>query len=246
MGHITEINEGEVIDLNLPILNSRNAKVVIEEADCDAQMNFDDVEIFDEVDNDVDDSTVMPSDQTSCKIEEISQKEDEIEQKIYAHTIGDHFVRFFYSLLQNPTPEAQQKLILLFLETSTFVFQKHIVVGVVNILQKLKFLTPINNCVLEATQFSASPTPNRVQTTPRSFYEFTYDIRYCNNLIFQYLEGVEVEVGGVAHIKNIFRDAFNGLTESMQHISWKQIFLLVPLSLNERTYVIQKMEFQVV
>jgi hypothetical protein len=219
MGHITEINEGEVIDLNLPILNSRNAKVVIEEADCDAQMNFDDVEIFDEVDNDVDDSTVMPSDQTSCKIEEISQKEDEIEQKIYAHTIGDHFVRFFYSLLQNPTPEAQQKLILLFLETSTFVFQKHIVVGVVNILQKLKFLTPINNCVLEATQFSASPTPNR---------------------------GVEVEVGGVAHIKNIFRDAFNGLTESMQHISWKQIFLLVPLSLNERTYVIQKMEFQVV
>jgi hypothetical protein len=219
MGHITEINEGEVIDLNLPILNSRNAKVVIEEADCDAQMNFDDVEIFDEVDNDVDDSTVMPSDQTSCKIEEISQKEDEIEQKIYAHTIGDHFVRFFYSLLQNPTPEAQQKLILLFLETSTFVFQKHIVVGVVNILQKLKFLTPINNCVLEPTQFSASPTPNR---------------------------GVEVEVGGVAHIKNIFRDAFNGLTESMQHISWKQIFLLVPLSLNERTYVIQKMEFQVV
>jgi hypothetical protein len=45
MGQITEINDEEFKKLNLPIINSKNSKVVIVDAEEDSEMKFDDDEV---------------------------------------------------------------------------------------------------------------------------------------------------------------------------------------------------------
>lgn len=157
MGQITEINDEEFKKLNLPIINSKNSKVVIVDAEEDSEMKFDDDEVWtlwniihnlyflmtnkiifhfciQEFFDDVNDPIPTIPNATSCKIEEISQEDDEKDQRLYAQTVAENFARLFYSLLQNPTPEAQQKLSSLFSENSTFIFQNDIVVGVAPIL----------------------------------------------------------------------------------------------------------------